>query len=242
MPGKEVDLDQILQSLPEMIEQLGVALRKLQIEGGPKLETEHIEMVCFANRLVYRKKVDANAAWKSLEKCNAQLYRLQSEFSQLSTDVIDRMERYSEVVIPLDPDDPDAALLPVREEHRSLDNLISALKREFESEFLRISLERAAIWPEKKPDARKSDPVPNLDARAMLVAAKVAEIYMHLRNGKIPGYAKDDDNRPSSPYTKAVDKVFKTLGITEPTFRRPCKFIVHEIKAQRALAVLRLKE
>ena len=210
--------------------------------GVDKLETEHIEMVCFANRLVYRKKVDANAALESLEKCKTLLYRLQSEFSQLSTDVIDRMERHSEVVIPLDPDDPEAALFPVREEHRSLGNLISALKREFESEFLRVSLERSAIWPDKKPNAGKYDPVPGRDASAMLVAAKVAEIYMHLRNGEIPTYSKDHENMPSTRYTKAVDKVFKVLGITEPKFRRPCEFIVDELKAQRIPAVSLLKE
>ncbi len=242
MPGKELDVDQIAEAAFEMIEKLGNALRKLEVEDGPKLETEHIEMVRFADRLVYRKKVEANAACASLQECVDLAGKLQNEVNGLNADLKERMERHSEVVIPLDPDDPDAGVLPVREEHRSLDNLIAALKHEFKIEFLRVSLERAAIWPDSKSGAKKSSRGEGHDAKARLIAAKVAEIYMLLRNGAVPTYGNDHENRPCTPYTRAVAAVFDLLGIKRPTFRRPCRFVVNEIKAKRMPAEAQLKE
>jgi hypothetical protein len=214
-----MDFENLLEEMKKTRANLHKALSELEIEGGPKVDTQLFRFSGIPYRFPFSDLKDASASMKTLEKCLKDAKALRIHVNKLSDLAIEHFEKRSEVIVSVDLDDPDNNFVPVRDAHRSLKELVRALEgelRSFSKVLVKLRKDHFGTGDEKTVSGRGKALSP------YEIALEVGWIYMEVRNGEVPTYSKDFDSRPNTLFTRVVEGVFDALGI-KANFRAPCK-------------------
>lgn len=212
--------EDILNGVDEFLEALRAALQPLEIEGGPAVDYRHLGLFGLLDRLLFESKGEATKAITALEECWKLLARLKTKAQSLPEKIREDLEHQSDAIIPIEDDDPDPSFLPVRNEHRSLLNLLEALQRDFDEEKKRVVRQREALFPEAQTNDTQKKSGRGKAIEPYATALAVGRIYMELRGGEVPT-VKLNEYAGKTDFEEAVNAVFKILGFKEG-YRGPC--------------------
>ncbi len=201
-------------------------LKKLEIPGGRKVDPSDLGIWYLLSPLFFESKKSASEARKALDACVDKLRRFHHAFkhlNRLNPSIVRRMESHSDAIFPAFNEEDEPDLLPRREEHRSYENLLTALGDELAAEKARVAAEIEERWTGigrgKKWEARE-------------IAISVARIYHKIR-GKVPTFGtKPDSNEPSTDFGRAVRDILKLRGITAG-FGPPCQAAIELLNSER---------
>ncbi|MEO9875326.1 MAG: hypothetical protein ABJM26_04820 [Anderseniella sp.] len=208
------------------------ALADLQIPGGPKLESDHsseilglyLDNLQGLGTLVFESKGQAAKARRALEKCTDKSNRLVAELRTLkraSPDTIERLDRFAGIAsaVHIQCRDDDSILDP--ELTLPIGKFTLLLNKILSLELDRVERYMEGKWP---GSGRGAELFPRE------IALCVAKIYMDLRDGERPTFGRDGAHgaKPATPYTRAVDRIFKALDI-KIRFRKPCEHVCESL-------------
>jgi hypothetical protein len=219
-PTNELTSRDLIDLAENLESQLSKVLKKeLELPDGPKLGDKFLEVFGLTSDLSFSGKKEATATKNHLEKSIAGIRKLKVEINSLPPRIHWRLSEFG-----LDAKQGDinneAFSDGLSREVPFLSNL-NSMQTEFEAELGRVNIERELIW---KGSGN------TFDARARYLAWKVAEIHLYLRGEAPTKMSKRAGDVPSSPYTRAVHRVFELLSV-EITFRKPCEHVTNALKA-----------
>ena len=222
-PQRDPVLDEVWQAAVSPYLEI---LEKLEIPGGPTVDPNDLEIWYLFSPLFFKNKKDASDARKALNACVDKLRRFHHAFrhlNRLSPSIVRRMELHSDAIFPAFNEEDEPDLLPRREEHRSYENLLTALGDELAAEQARVATEIEERWTGigrgKEWEARE-------------IAISVARIYQKIR-GKMPTFGtKPNSNESSTDFGRTVRDILKLRGNTAG-FGPPCQAAVELLKSEK---------
>jgi hypothetical protein len=216
VPVEDLSVEDLTKRVYELFSKLEKVLRKLELPDGPKLTHQHIGLIGATREFAFSSKKEATDTKHALERAANALKMASIELKALPDTVNRRLALFSKISdVDTISDGSDEFIF----ERPHLD-LILEIESELTAELRRTEDERNLVW---------NGPGKTFDAEARLIAWKVAEIYMQLKPGQIPTISKSNNDEPTSPYTRAVDSVFRLLLI-EISYRSPCEYVVKKLK------------
>jgi len=216
----------VVEQMTEIDRKVETALKKLEIEGGPKVEDEPLELWLITRELPFSGLKEATALIKTLEKCSADACRLKSDLAKLSENALEFVDKNSEAIVSLAPEDGVCDVNSVRHEHSSLSILVRTLEQEFDAlanEIVAKRLVAFGVGSDGKVVKGRG-----IDLWAYKTAKEVGKVYIRLR-GQLPTYGVDDSSNPSTLFTRTVESIFDAKGISA-NFRGPSERAVKELK------------
>jgi hypothetical protein len=230
----DADMDSSSDLFPFMDEvEAALAELELKLANGAKLKPEHSSEIfelwlvnsSMSGLVHFDSRGEASNARRRLEKGADKSRRLLTELRALkreSPGTIDRLDNlvwsvFSRRFPAIDDDENELADKPV-----PIEWLVRTLNQILTFELKQVDEYFSEEWEARGRGA---------DVLARKVAVSVAKTYLDLGNGQRPTFGVEShQSKPATPYTRAVDRIFKALDI-KVGFRKPCKYVCDNLDA-----------